>query len=77
MFKIKQLQIKIVTRLKLLGNRNIFGVSKVSKPPESNISIMKIEFTMFVVEAPASKMHLESNISVGGIFNSCWVPTGD
>ena len=49
--KIKQLQIKIVTRLKILG------VSKVSQPLESKFSTVKIKFPMFVVEAPTSILH--------------------
>ena len=52
----KQLQIKIVTKLTILGFRNRFGVSKASQPPESEFSIMRIEFSLFVVEAPASIM---------------------
>ena len=36
-------------RSKTLGNRNILGVSKVSK--EYEFSIIKIEFSIFVVEA--------------------------
>ena len=41
-------------RLKTQGNRNIFGVSKVSQTPESKFSIIKIEFPRFVVEDLAS-----------------------
>ena len=37
-------------KLKTLGNRNILGVSKVSQPPESKFSIIKIEFLIFVVK---------------------------
>ena len=51
--KIKQLQIKIVTNLKILGFRNIFGVFKVLQPHEYEFSIIKIDFPLYVVEAPA------------------------
>ena len=58
----KQLQIKIVTRVTILGFRNRFGVSKVSQPSESEFSIMRIEFPMFVVETPASTVLIESRL---------------
>ena len=45
---------KIITRLKILGNKNIFGVSKVSQTPEYEFSLIKIEFPRFVVEVHAS-----------------------
>ena len=41
----------------IIGFRNIFGVSKVSQPPEFEFSIIKIEFPMYVVEALASIPH--------------------
>ena len=59
----KQLQIKIVTRLTILGFRNRFGASKVSQPPEPEFSIKWIEFPMFVVEAPASIMMQSQNMT--------------
>ena len=49
-----KIKIKIVIRLKILGFRNRFGVSKVSQPLEYEFSIIKIEFPMYVVEVPAS-----------------------
>ena len=54
--KINQLQIKIVIKLKTLGNRNILGVSKASQPPKSEFSIIKIEVPMYVVNALASRI---------------------
>ena len=55
--KIKQLQIKIVTRFRIVEHRNIFDVSKVSQTLEFEFSIIKIEFPMFVIEDLASIPH--------------------
>ena len=52
---INQLQIKIVTRLTILGFRNKFGVSKVPQPPKiQSFCNEEHEFSMFIVKAPAS-----------------------
>ena len=53
----KQLQIKRVTKLTILGLINIFGVYKVSQPRKPEFSIMRIEFPLFVIEAPISIPH--------------------
>ena len=57
----------MITRLKILGFRNIFDVSKVSQPSESEFFMIKIEFPMYVVETPTSQSKEKEEVRVFGI----------